>query len=297
MDLEETARVLGVEQSRVRIRPSACGGGFGGKLDVSVQPLLAVAAWVTKRPVRIVYTRTESMASTTKRHPGAHLGQGRRPTRKAASPPSRCRPISTRAPMPRGGRRWPTACRCTAWGPTRCRTPALRTRAVYTNDTPAGAFRGFGVPQAAIAHETLMDDLAERLGLDRWAIRRINALDHGDATPSGQVLTHSAGLPKCLDALKPDWDAALARVASHNAGAPRRRRGVGIACMWYGCGNTGAAQPLDHAHHAGARRHAHLLQRRGRHRPGLLHRAGCRSPPTRSGCRRTRSAWWSATPT
>ena len=52
----------------------------------------------------------------------------------------------------------------------------LRTRAVYTNDTPAGAFRGFGVPQAAIAHETLMDDLAERLGLDRWAIRRLNAL-------------------------------------------------------------------------------------------------------------------------
>jgi aerobic-type carbon monoxide dehydrogenase small subunit (CoxS/CutS family) len=65
MDREETARVLGVEETRVRIRPSACGGGFGGKLDVSVQPLLALAAWVTKRPVRIIYTRTESMASTT----------------------------------------------------------------------------------------------------------------------------------------------------------------------------------------------------------------------------------------
>ena len=64
------------EQIRVRIRPSACGGGFGGKLDVSVQPLLAVAAWVTKRPVRIVYTRTESMASTTKRHPATHPGAG-----------------------------------------------------------------------------------------------------------------------------------------------------------------------------------------------------------------------------
>ena len=88
-----------------------------------------------------------------------------------------------------------------------------------------------------------MDDLAERLGLDRWAIRRLNALGHGDVTPSGQVLRHSAGLPKCLDALKPDWEAALARVASHNAGAPRRRRGVGIACMWYGCGNTGVPNP------------------------------------------------------
>ena len=71
MDREETARVLGLAPDRVRIRPTACGGGFGGKLDVSVQPLLAVAAWVTRRPVRIVYTRTESMASTTKRHPAA----------------------------------------------------------------------------------------------------------------------------------------------------------------------------------------------------------------------------------
>ena len=72
-----------------------------------------------------------------------------------------------------------------------------------------------------------MDDLAERLRLDRWAIRRINALGHGDTTPSGQVLTHSAGLPQCLDALKADWDAALARVAAAQRGraaAPARRR-------------------------------------------------------------------------
>src|SRR5262249_38838372 len=64
-----------------------------------------------------------------------------------------------------------------------------------------------------------------------------------DSTPSGQVLTHSAGLPQCLDALKPDWDAALARVAAHNASSPRYRRGVGIACMWYGCGNTALPNP------------------------------------------------------
>ncbi len=88
-----------------------------------------------------------------------------------------------------------------------------------------------------------MDDLAERLGLDRWAIRRINALGPGDATPSGQVLAHSAGLPQCLDALKGDWEDALARSAAHNAGSPRRRRGVGIACMWYGCGNTALPNP------------------------------------------------------
>ena len=242
MDLEETARVLGVDPSRVRIRPTACGGGFGGKLDVSVQPLLAVAAWVTRRPVRMVYTRTESMASTTKRHPARIWA------RSAADAQGRLTAFEMQADFNTGA--------YASWGPTVAnRVPVhgmgpykvpnarIRTRAVYTNDTPAGAFRGFGVPQAAIAHETLMDDLADRLGLDRWAIRRLNALDHGDATASGQVLTHSAGLPKCLDVLKGDWDAALARVARHNAGAPRHRRGVGVACMWYGCGNTALPNP------------------------------------------------------
>jgi CO/xanthine dehydrogenase Mo-binding subunit/aerobic-type carbon monoxide dehydrogenase small subunit (CoxS/CutS family) len=242
MDLEETARVLGVEQSRVRIRPTACGGGFGGKLDVSVQPLLAVAAWVTRRPVRIVYTRTESMASTTKRHPASIWAKA------SADQKGRLTAFEMQADFNTGA--------YASWGPTVAnRVPVHgagpykvpnvwnRTRAVYTNDTPAGAFRGFGIPQAAIANETLMDDLAERLRLDRWAIRRINALDHGDRTYSGQLLAHSAGLPQCLDALKADWDSALARVAAHNADAPRRRRGVGIACMWYGCGNTSLSNP------------------------------------------------------
>jgi CO/xanthine dehydrogenase Mo-binding subunit/aerobic-type carbon monoxide dehydrogenase small subunit (CoxS/CutS family) len=242
MDLEETARVLGVAPSRVRIRPTACGGGFGGKLDVSVQPLLAVAAWVTKRPVRIVYTRTESMASTTKRHPA------RIRARASADDAGRLTAFEMQADFNTGA--------YASWGPTvASRVPVhgmgpykvpnalLRTRAVHTNETPAGAFRGFGIPQAAIAHETLMDDLAAKLGLDRWAIRRRNALDHGDATPSGQVLTHSAGLPKCLDALKDDWDLSLVRVNTHNAAVSRLRRGVGIACMWYGCGNTALPNP------------------------------------------------------
>ena len=242
MDLEEVARVLGVAHARVRIKPTACGGGFGGKLDVSVQPLLAVAAWVTKRPVRIVYTRTESMTSTTKRHPAAIWAKA------SADTDGRLTAFEMQADFNTGA--------YASWGPTVAnRVPVHgsgpykvanvrnRSRAVYTNETPAGAFRGFGVPQAAIANETLMDDLAERLGLDRWAIRRINALGHGDATPSGQVLAHSAGLPQCLDALKSDWDAGLARVATHNGSNARRRRGVGIACMWYGCGNTSLPNP------------------------------------------------------
>jgi CO/xanthine dehydrogenase Mo-binding subunit len=71
MDRDEIAHVLGIAPSQVHIVPSAIGGGFGGKLDLSVQPLLAVAAWKLGRAVRLVYERPESMQSSTKRHPGA----------------------------------------------------------------------------------------------------------------------------------------------------------------------------------------------------------------------------------
>src|SRR6185437_1982382 len=88
-----------------------------------------------------------------------------------------------------------------ATGPYRVANVRNRSRAIYTNDTPAGAFRGFGVPQAAIAHETLMDDLAAAAGIDRLEFRHINALRAGDTTPTGQVLEASAGLAACLEAL------------------------------------------------------------------------------------------------
>jgi aldehyde oxidoreductase len=242
MDLEEVARVLGVAQTQVRIRPTACGGGFGGKLDVSVQPLLAVAAWLTGRPVRIVYSRTESMASTTKRHPASIWAKA------SADAKGRLTAYEMSGDFNTGA--------YASWGPTvTSRVPVHasgpykvahvhnRTRAIYTNDTPSGAFRGFGIPQAAIAGETLLDDLAEKLGLDRWTIRRINALDHGDVTPCGQVLHASAGLPKCLDAVKPDYDRLLVDATIHNANLHHTRRGVGVACMWYGCGNTSMSNP------------------------------------------------------
>ena len=242
MDREETARVLGVPEEAVRIIPTACGGGFGGKLDVSVQPLLAVAARVTNRPVRMVYSRPESMAATTKRHPAILRA------RMAADAEGRFTAYLLEGDFNTGA--------YASWGPTVAnrvpvhasgpyRVPHVlnRTRAVYSNDTSAGAFRGFGVPQAAIATEALVDDLALALGLDRWEIRRRNALAKGDATPSGQVLRASVGLRECLDRLKPGWEAMLARAAAHNAGAPRQRLGAGIACMWYGCGNTALSNP------------------------------------------------------
>jgi CO/xanthine dehydrogenase Mo-binding subunit/aerobic-type carbon monoxide dehydrogenase small subunit (CoxS/CutS family) len=252
MDREEVARVLGISDEQVVIQPTACGGGFGGKLDVSIQPLLAVAARKVDHPVRSVHSRIESMASTTKRHPSQIW------CKASAHADGRLAAFEMTADFNTGA--------YASWGPTVAnRVPVHatgpykvphvwnRTRAVYTNDTPAGAFRGFGVPQAALAQETALDDLAEKLGMDRWQIRRINAIGVGDTTPSGQIMEASAGLPQCLDALQPAWDTAIAAAASHNAHYQRHRRGVGIACMWYGCGNTSMSNPsemrisLDHS--------------------------------------------------
>jgi aldehyde oxidoreductase len=244
MDREETAAVLGIPEENVIIAPTACGGGFGGKLDISVQPFLAIAAWTLNRPVRMIYSRIESMASTTKRHPSTMRAKASADAQGRLTAYEMTGDFNTGAYASWG----PTVANRVpihAHGPYKVPNVWNRTRAIYTNDTPAGAFRGFGVPQSAIANETLMDDLAEKLCIDRWQIRHINALRAGDATASGQVLHASAGLAQCLDALKPAWDKAQEEAAVHNATNARHKRGTGIACMWYGCGNTALPNPSE----------------------------------------------------
>ena len=242
MDRDEIANVMQLERDQVRIVPTACGGGFGGKLDLSVQPLVAVAAWLLKRPVACVYTRPESMAASTKRHPAriaAKLG---------CDADGKLQACDVRATFDTGA--------YASWGPTVANRvpvhamgpyaiPNVRTwgEAFFSNGPPAGAFRGFGVPQAAIAHEAMMDELADSLGIDRLEFRHRNALRAGDATATGQVLSHSAGLAQCLEALRPHWRRAQSEVAAFNAKGGVRRRGIGIGCMWYGIGNTSMSNP------------------------------------------------------
>ncbi len=242
MDRDEVAHVLGVSKSSVRIMPTATGGGFGGKLDISIQPLLALAAVKLRRPVRMIYTRPESMASTTKRHPARIIAKA------TADENGRLRTFDFSGDFNTGA--------YASWGPTvASRVPIHATgpyvvphvralsRAIHTNDPPAGAFRGFGVPQAAIAHEALMDMLADRLGIDRLEFRHRNALRIGDRTATGQKLEASVGLTQCLEALRPHWQQALADARTANATDTRIRRGAGVACMWYGIGNTSMSNP------------------------------------------------------
>ncbi len=244
MDRDEIARILGVRPHQVRIVPTAVGGGFGGKLDLSLQPLIATAAWLLRRPVRCIYTRPESMISTTKRHPAEIRA------RLAADAEGRLLAVDFHGDFNTGA--------YASWGPTVANrvpvhasgpyvVPHARAvaRAIYTNETPAGAFRGFGVPQTAIATETLMDELAANLGLDPLEFRWNNALRPNLATATGQVLKTSVGLVACLDALRPHWRQAKKMCRSFNItrAAHSLRCGAGIAAMWYGIGNTSMSNP------------------------------------------------------
>ena len=164
------------------------------------------------------YTRPESMAATTKRHPS------RIRARAVAEPGGRLLGYEFDGDFDTGA--------YASWGPTvagrvpvHCmgpyRVPNVRAeaRAIFTHSPPAGAFRGFGVPQAAIAHETLIDELAVACGIDPLEFRRHNALRAGDRTATGQVLEASAGLVACLDALRPRWEALRREADAFNASA------------------------------------------------------------------------------
>ena len=243
MDRADIARILGIAPEAVRIIPTAVGGGFGAKLDLSIQPFVALAAWHLRRPVRMVYSRTESILSTTKRHP-SHIR-----LRAGATREGKLTAMDFAADFNTGA--------YSSWGPTvAARVPVhasgpyyvphyrALTRAVHTNLLPAGAFRGFGVPQTAIAQEQLYDDLADQLGIDPLEFRIMNALDNHTPTVTGQILGEGVGIRACFEALRPRWIAARAEAGAFNAEAAGPiRRGVGIAGMWYGCGNTSLPNP------------------------------------------------------
>ena len=243
MDRADIAKLLGIPAEAVRIIPTAVGGGFGTKLDLSVQPFLALAAWRLRRPVRMVYSRIESMMCTTKRHPA------RMRCRAGASKDGKLLAVDFAADFNTGA--------YSSWGPTvAARVPVhasgpyavphyrALTRAIHTNIVPAGAFRGFGVPQMAIAQEQLYDDLAIGLGIDPLEFRILNALDNQTPTVTGQVMGEGVGVLACFEALRPKWKVARAEAEEFNRKTTGPiRHGVGVAGMWYGCGNTSLPNP------------------------------------------------------
>lgn len=243
MDLDAMEQILGMDRRKIRIVPTGVGGGFGSKLDITMQPYLALAALKTGRPVRITYSRKESMQSSTKRHPsditlsigatndGRICGFNFHGVFNTGAYASWGPTVANRVPVHASGPYVISDYRAEALG-------------VHTNCPPAGAFRGFGVPQSGIAQETLFDELAEKLGMDSLEFRILNALEDGVATVCGQVFKQGVGARACLEALRPAWEEEKRKADAFNAASTGPvRRGVGVAAGWYGCGNTSLPNP------------------------------------------------------
>jgi len=181
------ARIIGLPQSKVRVIAAYMGGGFGGKEDMTVEPYLALLVWHTRRPVRMIWDRQESLVASTKRHPfimryktgaradGTITAQQVEITGDAGAYPN----LSPRVLFAAA------ACAC---GPYRVPDASITSRAVFTNNVPASAFRGFGAMQVVLGYEAQADALAERLGLSRTLVRERNFLAKGDLLPTGERL-------------------------------------------------------------------------------------------------------------
>jgi xanthine dehydrogenase molybdenum-binding subunit len=206
-DQRQIASVLGVDRDRVQTELVSNGGAFGGKEDMSIQAQTALMAWVTGRPVKLTLTRLESFHIHPKRHPielKYKIGcdaEGRITAVQARIIGDKGAYASVGAKvLERAGGH------CT--GPYRVPAIDMESLAVYTNNPPCGAMRGFGANQAAFAIEGLLDRLAERVGIDGYDIRDRNILEPGEAFATGQRLDKPFGLRKTLEAVKDQYKAA-----------------------------------------------------------------------------------------
>jgi len=253
-------KTLGLTADQARVVQAETGGGFGGKEEYPSIIALHAALLARKagRPVRMIYERHEDIAATTKRHPAMI----RHRTAVAADGTLLAQDIElvmdggayctlTPVVLSRGALH--------SGGPYRCPNVRIRARATRTNTPPNGAFRGFGAPQVEFAVETHLNQIAEQLGMGPAEIRRRNAYELGDTTPTGQVLRESVAAQEVLRLAVEagDFDrlrAATAREAAERRGSgevpagpfrtggARTASGIGLALGWHGAGFTGAGE-------------------------------------------------------
>ena len=220
-DRTQVARALGWQEERVHIVGQLMGGGFGGKEDIAGQIHAALLANVTGRPVKLLFDRHESLIVHPKRHATqirVKLGAKNDGTLVAAQTEL----YGDTGAYASLGEKVLTRATTHSAGTYTIQHVHADCYAMYTNNPPAGAFRGFGVLQSAFAFETMMDMLAEKLGLDRIEIRRKNALRVGSETSTGQVMRESAGLVECIDKVS----AEMSRVSGLSGEALFKARAV-----------------------------------------------------------------------
>ncbi|MEO6145078.1 MAG: selenium-dependent xanthine dehydrogenase [Dermatophilaceae bacterium] len=200
----EISRMLKLPPEMVRSTATLVGGAFGGKEDMTVQHHAALMAWHTKKPVKVKFSRQESLDYHVKRHPmdmEFTVGCdefGRLTVLRAVL-------ISdTGAYASLGGPVLQRAC-THAGGPYNFQNVDILGLAMYTNNPVSGAFRGFGVPQSLFAMEGCVNELAELCGLDPWEFRYLNVVRPGDELPNGQIVDDAVGIVECLESLKGDF--------------------------------------------------------------------------------------------
>ncbi len=235
----QIAKSLGVPLERVRVIYLPTGGSFGGKHDINVQIHLALAVHYTRRPCQMAWTRYESLITHPKRHPVLmHYKTGCTSDGLLKACQVTC--ILDKGAYASEGTAVVEACTVFAPGPYRYEAVYVEGQGVYTNNTPCGAFRGFGVPQVCVGHEAQIDRLAAAVGMDPIAFREKNILRTGDLTPSGQLLTDEVAAAECLARAKQ----ALAAVDLPEPG-PDEAIGVGLACSIKNAGmGLGVPEPV-----------------------------------------------------
>ena len=209
------------------------GGGFGGKEDMSVQHHAALIAYVARVPVKVKLTRQESILIHPKRHPmwmDFTMGcdengiiQGVKATVVS----------DTGAFASLGGPVLERACTHAA-GPYAYENFEIDGTSYYTNNPPAGAFRGFGVTQTCFATESLLNEMAEKIGISPWEIRYRNAIRPGGVLPNGQIVGAETGLVETLEAVKPYYDEAVKNGESVGLACAMKNAGVGVGLQDWG---------------------------------------------------------------
>jgi CO/xanthine dehydrogenase Mo-binding subunit len=233
-DLEQVSHALGLNPEQVRVIYPAIGGAFGGREDMSVQIHLALATWKLKRPVKVIWSRKESIIAHGKRHPMTLR------TKWGATKDGKLIAAKTEVIADAGAYMYTSNkvlgnCTITATGPYFIPNVMEDVYGVYTNNIPTAAFRGFGAPQALFMAELQMDKLAEKLGLDPVEIRARNALRDGDTLNVGTPAPGRVTIAECIEAAARNsggrttssgWKKpTLVQPKEHHL-----RRGFGFAC-------------------------------------------------------------------
>jgi selenium-dependent xanthine dehydrogenase len=219
-DRQGIMEMLALPAEKVRVISKLVGGGFGGKEDLSVQHHAALLAWHSGRPVKVTFTREESFLVHPKRHP-MEMDFTTACDERGKITAVRARIVAdTGAYASLGGPVLQRACTHAA-GPYQIDNVDIEGHAIYTNNIPSGAFRGFGVTQTCFAGESNLNLLAAKLGISPWEIRFRNAIEPGGVLSNGQIADDGTALKETLLAVKDVYDA---------------HPGAGIACSFKNSG-------------------------------------------------------------